>query len=528
MTHITGIPSYENICATGDRSWSLQLVDRLIAPATTIQESDNIGEVLQAVSDPRTWLSLYEILETRSINEDIRWQAGLILREMRWGTPDIEQEKLLRWWHEGDKILQEHALHCMPLDLPEIVAQVAGDASHPLQSTALLAMDFFFEQPRYQELKIKALEHPDPQIREYAAFVLLWDEPIHAQEPLLRATHDSALTVVNEAMNTLQYYHSQRVFIRLQELLSHPQEDVSGQASISYDSLRNSFGLALTHKSVVVRKHIRRWLQPIWEMLNFSEDELKLDGSEDSPVADNSAPANQKITIKVPLDELISTLSNPDESTTIIEGMFSGIDWKAYNPSERKKLTAFLIGHSDILVRYRAAECFRTWNAQDSLIKLLKDPSFIVRKNVMYEMGQASPPSINIAHTAWEHFKRPATRFTHSHETLYTYVSHAPVDEVIRNLVTLAGDAHQMESDRTAAIEHLCKLEAHDEIELLSVLLEDEPEVTWALHISLLESMTTLKINRGNIKRFIHVDNLEMQEAIASFVYEDSDYSGRI
>ena len=42
------------------------------------------------------------------------------------------------------------------------------------------------EQPRFQALKVRALSHPDPDVRATAASTLLWDEPVCAELALLR------------------------------------------------------------------------------------------------------------------------------------------------------------------------------------------------------------------------------------------------------------------------------------------------------------------------------------------------------
>ena len=132
---------------------------------------------------------------------------------MSYLVADVPEATLRRWWREGDAVLRRHALLCMDaIDCPDIVLAVAKDATHKLHAEALGRMMFFFEMLEHQAIKIAALAHPEARVREVAACVVLYDEPVRAEEPLIRATGDPVSEVAAEAANTLEYYRRSKPF----------------------------------------------------------------------------------------------------------------------------------------------------------------------------------------------------------------------------------------------------------------------------------------------------------------------------
>ena len=61
---------------------------------------------------------------------------------------------------------------------------VAADPAHPLRTTALGRMTFYFDAPADLELKVTALADPNPAVHEVVAAILFWDEPVAAVRPL--------------------------------------------------------------------------------------------------------------------------------------------------------------------------------------------------------------------------------------------------------------------------------------------------------------------------------------------------------
>src|SRR5438445_6288236 len=141
-------------------------------------------------------------------------------------------------------------------------------------------MEFSFDLPEHEGIKIAALAHPDARVREVAAYVLLWDEPVRAEELLIRATGDPVPEVAAEAVNTLEYYPSLKTVRCLYGLLDHPAGKVREEARKSYDAIRNEFLIWLCSRDRDVTTHIRSWLQPVWERLAFTDEELRPDEKE--------------------------------------------------------------------------------------------------------------------------------------------------------------------------------------------------------------------------------------------------------
>src|SRR5205823_1813755 len=77
-------------------------------------------------------------------------------------------------------------------------------------------------------------------------------------------------------------------------------------------------------------------------------------------------------------------------------------------------------------------------------------------------------------------------------EALDTFVKHADRADAVRRLGWIAGDHGHREGLRVAAAHHLADLGAAEEVGQLAGLLLEPPEVTWALHIALLDAITAL------------------------------------
>jgi HEAT repeat protein len=267
---------YAAIAENADRRWTCRLLERLAAPDLPDNEVDELVAALEAVSDPRSLGPLEAILRDSDRPSRVREAAGSLLRGMQYLVPDVPEAKLLHWWSDGDAVLRLHALACMDrLDCPDIVLQVASDPTHELQAEALGRMMFFFDLPGHEAIKIAALAHPDPRVREAGATVLLWDEPVRAEGPLIQATGDPVPAVAAEAANTLQYYPSRNALRCLHGLLNHPAEKVREEAQESFEALRSEFLVRVSSRDRPVAAHIRSWLQPVWDLLAFTQEELR-------------------------------------------------------------------------------------------------------------------------------------------------------------------------------------------------------------------------------------------------------------
>jgi len=165
-------------------------------------------------------------------------------------------------------------------------------------------------------------------------------------------------------------------------------------------------------------------------------------------------------------------------------------------------------------VREQAARAFAAWGDTGELLQLANDADFCVRKTALYHLGQLSPTP-GIAGLAWDHLQRSDVLGVHLTETLGTFVKYAePADAVLR-LSWIAGDHGRREDLRVAAVHDLWRLDAAEEVRQLAGLLREPPEITWALHIALLEAIAEMRIQPPDIRWLRGIDNLDVRAAVA-------------
>ena len=134
----------------------------------------------------------------------------------------------------------------------------------------------------------------------------------------------------------------------------------------------------------------------------------------------------------------------------------------------------------------------------------------------MYDLSEL-PPTPGVAEVAWQHLQRRTTLGVHATETLDTFVRHEEPDELIARLFGIAGETTQCENLRVAALSHLRRLGASDAVRQLGDCIKELPAVTWAFHIGLLEASAEMNLPRLPLDWLKEVDNLHLQQAIASF-----------
>jgi HEAT repeat protein len=501
--------SYHQITDAADRRWTLRLLEQLSAPDLPDDELDGLVGALQAVSDPRSFDPLEAVVCDTARPAPVRHAAGSALRSLHHVAVDLPADKLRRWWREGDAVLRRIALLFMDdIHCPDILAGVAGDPMHPLQADALGRMDFGFNLPHQEAIKIAGLSHPDPQVRAAAACVLLWDEPVAAEPPLLQATHDLVPEAAAEAANTLQYYPSVRVLHRLHELLSHADDHVRAEAADSFASIRSGILVCLRGRDRRAADHIRRWLRPVWDLLAIRDEELA-PNEEDRRFLERQEPP-----AVLPMADLLALLGDADASPVVLGDRLRSNGWSGYAEVERGRLRPVLLTHPDPLVREQATWAFATWRDARGLLDLLADANFCVRKSAMYNLGRL-PPTPGLGDVAWNHLHRHDAVGTHATEILDTFVRHADPADAIRRLGWMAGDHGRREELRAAAVHHLVGLGAASAVGQLAGLLREPPEVSWALHLALLEAVAELGLPTPGLGRLGDVDHLDLQAALA-------------
>src|SRR5205085_1567866 len=138
-------------------------------------------------------------------------------------------------------------------------------------------------------------------------------------------------------------------------LFTHPSAQVRGEARESYGDIRGELLTRLRSRDRHVARHIRCWLRPAWDLLAFSDDELRPDEDEEPPARQEAARE------MMPAADLLALLDDPDASPRDLGDRLWTNDWSAYTRGERLRLRPVLPAHPDPLVRERAALCFEAW-----------------------------------------------------------------------------------------------------------------------------------------------------------------------
>jgi HEAT repeat protein len=492
-----------------DRSYTGPLLEALAR-----EPDDEVVSSLEILEDPRAQGPLLQILQDRDAAGPTRRAAGAILRSGGHGT---DSATLRRWWAQGDEVLQQHALLEMGPECADIVESIASDPSHPLHRDSIATMQFGFEAPRSQALKVAALSHPDPAVRQTAADALLWDEPAAAEQPLLRCARDPVPEVAIAALDTLRYYPTLGVLVRLEEIVRESAAgEVHEQARSALLQLLDDVWLALRASRGPARDRLRAWFAPVLSWLAPLEDEQ----DERPPMAQ---PPRQPSAFPS-ADELVarySSLDGPwrerwDELPT---------DGAAAPPADRPRLARWVLDHPDPQLRSRGAAWLVGWGDRDALLGLFRDHSFSVRKTATYQLGRL-PPEPSLAPVLWEHLLAPSTASTHAYETLNAWVRHAPRSEALQRLPSLV--LHdERESVRYHAVHSLIQLGERDALTPLLALLVEPPRVTWGVHLVLLEGARKLGLPVPELvqQALARVDHLQVQQEVARMSAATSDRS---
>jgi hypothetical protein len=282
---------------------------------------------------------------------------------------------------------------------------------------------------------------------------------------------------------------------------------VRQEAEASFGSVRYEFLLGLRSRDPQVARHVCCWLEPVWEILAFTDDELH--PADGQPAATRHAEPEDAVTPP----NLLGLLEDLDASPKVVQELMWGTDWQGV-AAERGRLRGVLLGHVDQFVRERAAWAFAAWGDVDGLLDLMRDPDFCVRKAAVYNLGQLQLTP-GLADLAWDHLHRHDTLGVHATETLDTFVKHADPDDAVRRLGWIVGDHGRREGLRVTAVHHLAKLGAAEQVGQLACQLLEPPAVTWALHTAMLDAIVELSLPTPDIGHLREVDNLFVQEAVA-------------
>lgn len=289
---------HEQVRKTEDRSWTFALLDEVRSASTPEAERGEAFRTLGSLEDYRSIGPLTALVEDNSLPEPVREAASVMLAGFDDSTTG---ERRRGWWKSGDPVKMAHALRLMEPSEADIVDSVAGDDGHPLQRLALAAMAFGFDQPEFQPVKIRALDHPDADVRKEAADVLLWDEPVAAERPLLSAASDPNNDVAAAAVNTLQYYPSRCVLRALAEFAAAEDDQVRAKATESLDYNCGRFEYLATFGGRDEVALLREWMALVADLVRWSDEVQDREAS--SPPAGRSRVAMSEGELLAALDD---------------------------------------------------------------------------------------------------------------------------------------------------------------------------------------------------------------------------------
>jgi CBS domain-containing protein len=495
-------PPYDHIQERGDRSWSLRLVDRLTDPDLPAGERDLLSAVLAQLEDPRTIRPLTAMVFDDTLPDAVRKSAANAVNAFGVLAEDIA---IRSWWASDDAVLQHHAIYHFAAEQFDLIQQILAEPEHPFTRKAVSTMAFGFHMPEHQQAKLAALRHPDPEVRKTAARVLIWDEPIAGEAALLEATHDEDPTVIAEALATLTYYQSQRVLKRAAALRDHPDELISAQARTTFDDLRAEFCLFAEGDD-----YLNGWMAPVMDLLDC-EAALNAEGEGDIPYEVEPTAEHPLTTARI--EEL---LTSPDMPLDEVRALLTNPHWGAVPVGEREELARRFLAHADPIIRSGAAEILRRWGNGEALVALLDDPlAWDAAATALVDFEPRSPA---LGEALWVHIQAYPQYGQHAADALRAYARHTPAEDAIPHLVATATDEAQPEDLRVYAVYALARdAKTAGEVEGLLPLLEREPQVTWALHIALLEAAEAFGFVPP-VEHLREVDYLYLQDALAPFV----------
>lgn len=482
-----------------DRSRTFDLLAVAGAIATPEDERAAAFDTLARTEDYRSIEPLTAMVLDTRLPIDVRTRASEVVS----GFDDITTGESRRtWWASGDPVVRRHALGLMLRGEADIVLPVAGDDAHPLQAAALASMAFGFGEAGFMPTLIRALRHRNPEIRRTAARTLLWEEPVAAEDGLLDAAHDADHEVAAAALDTLRYYPTRRALRTIAELRGHGDERVRAAATDSFEELSWHFEDAALNSEKLAP--LRDWLRPTDDLIHPEPEE-----SDEKP--GTPTPLTRSTPYTLSETALLELLDDPDGDWQSRDRTLRGLDWNAFTPDARPRLTVRLTTHPDPLVREITATALSDWSATEALLELTRDRSFSVRKSAVYHLASV-PPDPAVAACAWRYLST-ATGIS-AQEALRTYVAHTPGNGLREQLVDLAR-TDSREDVRYEAIHDLVDLQAANEIRALTPLLDEPPAVSWALHLALLDGLRNLELPVTPPAHLATVDNLDLAYSLA-------------
>lgn len=499
---------FEQIRETEDRSWSFRLLEIIESG-----QLDELDEILDTISD----LDDYR-LEKRLTELMLNSQQPLAVREAASDAlsliPTTESDEARRmWWYSGDPVLERHAIqNALRVDA-DIIEDVASDPLHPYHLDAIVVLGYSglgWEEPKYQALKIKALSHPNPDVREAAANGLVWDEPVAAETELLKVCQEESIG--DTALSTLVRYKSRALLLALHELQTSGPVKLRDCYRKTFDQIAEEFERAIdlpSFHSEAARTYLTGWIKPVMDLLPKERDDGTSDYFSNDP---KPAPLNMNAA------EIIADLSRDDDLWAKKKSKYwRGVTLFPASVAEQNELAEFFCSSANPEVRIIGCQFLAKWGMGHRLLTLLSDRNLGVRKCAAYHFEEVSPNE-QFAEHLWTLVSNQNVQGCHLWESLKSYVVQAPAsDDPIVRLTDLARN-DERESARVWAISELERIKEKDAIVSLLPLLSQPPLCTWGVHISLLDACVKLAIDVPRVAALSEIDNPEVQHEIARLI----------
>jgi hypothetical protein len=503
---------YDEIIASTDRRWTLPLLARLQANGLADDERAQLGEALCVLDDPRSLAPLLALLVDPTRPTAMRQTAGSILRD-GWYTYAADPKQVRIWWQSDDAVLRAHALWCMDaFTCPDLLRQVAATPGHPDRASAINLMVFHFQTAADCASKLAALSAPEADVRAAAADVFFFDESICAQAALIHATADTDDTVVVNALRSLQHYRTGAAVRATHALREHPNPAIQTAATDAYAEQRHDLLSALCRNHLDSQRgyeRLRRWLDPVWNLLAFTHDELH-------PPPSTWVPSPPRPAISVAqVKQFLRAAHDPGTPKQELCALLHHHDWTSCSAEQQAALRPVWFQHPDVLVRESGARILTAWQDRAGVVQLAQDAAFTVRKTAIYHLQQFAP-DLDLARIAWTHLLANPLGVT-AFEALETYMHHADPHEAIPRLFGLAQDDQSEHNLRGQAVSHLAYLGARNEIAHLRPLIYERPVIAWTLPLDVLSAHWSPNFDfaRPDVAHLEHEDHLDVQTALA-------------
>ena len=497
-----------------DRTATRPLVRRLLSGDPDAEERDEIERTLIALDDVRSVLPLQAAGENSALSPILRVSALNVVTSML-GAPVLP---IREWWSSHDPVLRFAAASVLPRrEFSDLVAPVLRDPNHPLLARVLASMDIGFEESIWQDAKIRALRHRDASVRSAAATALLWDEPLAAHDALLDATQDIDIEVAIEAVSTLMYYPSSQVVEGLRAVGESPNELLASSASVALERVLSDITDAVD--AAPGSPFMQRWRELLSR--NGVDSSNSVDVSQRSRTVTAAIATPDRPIVSWSRD-LERSLLDPDGAWEKKFACIRHLDGDSVALADRARVLAVLCHHADPEVRGGAAPHIAHWEGgAEALLVMLDDPMITVAKSAMYalyDVPDGAPSYRTIQERSWEAVIDGTRVSTRLSEALRTFVRHGDVDlpeEVTRRLGSLLDDPR--ESARAAALEHLSNRSAVEELGRHMGRLRDNPDVTWAVHGTLLDAAFRhhIAVPRSTLVRLADEDHAWMSGSAA-------------